>query len=523
VCECPPPGAGTSGETSTPLGFTAGVVGAIGVFVAGCLLVSYREWFIADDFAFLLRVKLVEPWSWLDIRTAFEAYWWPFYRPLGMESFFYANHRFFGLNFTGFVLTALLVNLVTGWLVYRIAVGLGFDARAAAVAAVLSITRHATTLGLFRPSRFHYTFAIFFVALSVTLFLEYLRRGRMRHQIAGCAALALGLLCNELVLLVPGVLALISLCTEHRVAPWLAVLRAIRRVSPQLLVSVAYLPLRFVLFDLREPSAAYRLSFGPHVVRNIGTQLLQISGSHAALIVAVSLAALVLATACLRSEGRERAMGWLFRVNFLCIGWTALALMPFVLLPRSGVRGAVVLAIPMGLLFASYADLLWRTWGRRRPRTIELALVGLLLVSLPYQALWQQARNPKGAEMKRLKEIMETYAGEPGTPTRFLVLHGSPELATRGTFHRFNVRLFGGVMPSAVFPWNTVKLEFVDLSKPREASERHPLSKCVYLTLGADGSIALADHAFVTSIFEPAQAERCLSRSRSEGGPATVK
>lgn len=523
--DCPPAEIGATGESGIPLGFTAGVVGVIGVFVAGCLLVSSREWFVADDFAFLFRIQQVEPWSWLDIRTAFKSFWWPFYRPLGMESFYYANYRLFGVHFTGFVVTALLVNLVTGWLVYRIAVGLGFDARAAAAAAVLSITSYATTLGLFRPSRFQYTSVIFFVALSVTLFLEYLRRGHVRHQVAGCAALALGLLCNEVMLMVPGILALISLCTEHRVATWRAVFRAIRRVSPQLLVVVVYLPLRFGLFDLRDPPRFYRPSFGPHIVRNVGDQLLYVFGSYAALIFAVSLAVLVLTAACLHSEGRDRATGWLVRVSFLCIGWMALALMPFVLLPRGEVRWSALLSIPMGLFFASYADLVWRTWGRCHPRTIELGLVGLLLVSLPYEALWQKARDPTGAEMKRLKEVMEPYVGRPGIPTRFLILYGSPELGTGRTLLRFRASLFGGMMPYAIFPWNTVKLEFVDLTKgsktpegrPRSKRKRSwtPLSKCVYLTLGVGGTIELADHAFVNSVFEPERANRCLSRSRS--------
>jgi len=390
---------------------------------------------------------------------------------------------------------------------------------------VLSITRHATTLGLFRPSRFQYTSVIFFIALGVMLFLEYLRRGHARYQVVGCAALALGLLCNEVMLMVPGILALVSLCTEHRVAPWLAVLRAVRRVSPQLLVAVAYLPIRFGLFDLPDPPASYRLFFGPHIVRNVGTQLLYGFGSHTALIVAVSLAVFALATACLRSEGRERAAGWLFRVNFLCVGWMALVLMPFVFFGHGSVRWSAPLAIPMGLFFASYADLLWRTWGRRHPRTIELALVGLLLVSLPYKAVWQKTHNPIGAEAKRLKEIMEPYPGVPRIPTRFLILYGSPELATKRTLRGFKGRLFGGIMPYAVFPGNTAELKFVDLSKQSETSERAPrrkrkrswtpLSKCVYLTLGADGSIDLADHAFVTSVFDAEEADRCISRDRS--------
>jgi len=530
VRDHPAPGRGAAGESRIPLAFTAGVVGALGVFVAGSLLVSSREWFAADDFAFLFHVQQVEPWSWLDIRTAFEAYWWPFYRPLGMESFYYANYRLFGLNFTPFVLAALFVNLVTGWLVYRIALGLGFDVRAAMFAAVLSITRHATTLGLFRPSHFQYTSAIFFVALSVTLFLEYLRRGQARYQIACCAALALGLLCNEVMLMVPGILALVSLCTEHRGAPGLAATRAIRRVSPQLVVAVAYLPLRFGLFDLRDPPDAYQLFFGPHIVRNIGAQLLYVFGSHAALIVAVSLAVLALAAACLRSEGRERAAGWLFRVNLLCIGWMALMLTPFVLFPHGVVRWSTVLSIPMGLFFASYADLIWRIWGRRFPRTIELALVGLLLLSLPYEALKQKTHDPTGAEVKKLKEIMEPNLGVEGIPTRFLVLYGSPDLATNRTLRGFSIKLFGGMMPYAVFPWNTVELEFVDLSKQRKTSERAPhptrkrswtpLAKCVYLTLGADGSIDLADHAFVASVFEPAKADRCISRGHSGASPS---
>jgi hypothetical protein len=529
VRHCPPPGIEAAGESSIPLGFIAGVVGAIGVFVAGSLLVSFREWFVADDFVFLTHIQQVEPWSWLDLRTPFQEHWWAFYRPLGMESFFYANYRIFGLNFTGFVLTALFVNLLTGWLVYRIAVGLSFDPRTAAVAAILSITRPVTTLGLFRPCQFHYTAAIFLIALSATLFLEYLRRGRSRHQIAGCVALALGLLCNEVILTVPGILMFISLCTEHRVAPWLAVLRAIRRVGPQLLVAVAYLPFRFLLFDLADPPLNYRAFLGPQIPRNVGFQLGQVFGSHAALIVALSLAALALAATRLRSAGREQATGWLFRVNLLCIGWTALALMPFVLFPRGEPRFSLTLSIPMSLLFASYAELLWRSWGDRRPRAIELLLVGLLLISLPYEAFRQSAYHPEGARTKRLKEILETYAGQPGTPTRFLILYGSPELGTATTLRRFKRRtLMFGFMPLAVVPRNTVKLEFVDLSKPSEMPEpgpptkserpRTPPSRCVYLTLGADGRIALADRAFVSSVFEPARADRCLSRPPSQDG-----
>jgi hypothetical protein len=498
------------------------VVGAVGIFVAACLLVSLRQWFLADDFAFLSHVQLVEPWSWLDIRTALEGHWWPFYRPLGMESFFYVSHRFFGLNFTGFVLVALLVDLVTGWLVYRIAVGLGFDARTAAVAAVLSITRHATTLGFFRPCRFHYTLMMFFIALSVKFFLEYLRRGRVRHQLAGCAALAVGLFCNEVVLIVPGILALVSLCTEQRVAPWIAVLRAIRRVIPQLLVAVAYLPLRFELISVRDLPDFYRFSFGPHIVRNVGTQLLYVFGSHAALIVPVSLVVLGLAAACLRSAGRERATGWLFRVNFLCIGWMLLALLPFVLLPQGEVRWSALLSIPIGLFFASYAELLWRAWGRRHPRTIELGLVVLLLVSLPYEALWERVNDPVGTKPKRMMDVMERYLGNPGIRTRFLILYGSPGLATERTHRRFEGGLFGGIMPHAVFPEHAIDLEFVDLSKGGKALEQlprpkrkrywHRPSRCVYLVLDADGSVELADRALVTSVFEPVEANRCLSR-----------
>jgi hypothetical protein len=69
-------------------GFTAGVSAVVAAFCAACLVVAQREWFVFDDSFFLRYVQEVRPWIWLDPRAAMVERVWPFYRPLGMETFY---------------------------------------------------------------------------------------------------------------------------------------------------------------------------------------------------------------------------------------------------------------------------------------------------------------------------------------------------------------------------------------------------------------------------------------------------
>ena len=105
-----------------------------------------REWFTRDDFAFLAFVQSPDRWSWVDVYRPFGERFWPFYRPLGMETYFWVGFRLFGLDAFGYFATSLALHFASGALVYRIARAFGFDAPMALATAALAVTRRPSLL-----------------------------------------------------------------------------------------------------------------------------------------------------------------------------------------------------------------------------------------------------------------------------------------------------------------------------------------------------------------------------------------
>ena len=297
------------------LGFAAGVGAVVAVFCAACLLVAQREWFVFDDFFFLRYVQEARPWVWLDPRVAMVDRVWPFYRPLGMQTFYYVGLQLFGLNAVGFTALALLVDLLTGLLVLRIARWLGFGWPAAAASAVLAATRGPATYVLFEAFSFQYTSAVFFYALAVVCFLEHLRKGGLRYQVASCVALGLGLFCNEVVLTLPGVLALAALIAEDRSAPARTLGRTLLRIAPQLLIITGYLVFRFALLAPVEMPSFYNYAIGAHVSRNLARLLAYAFGGGPALGLAAVLATSIVWSAHRSETTPPRALGRLLEVQ----------------------------------------------------------------------------------------------------------------------------------------------------------------------------------------------------------------
>ena len=89
--------------------------------------VASREWFSGDDFAFLALVQRPDVWSWRDAYLPLGERFWPFYRPLGMQTYFRLAVAAFGLSAPAFFAVSLAVHFTRGLVVFRLARQLDCD------------------------------------------------------------------------------------------------------------------------------------------------------------------------------------------------------------------------------------------------------------------------------------------------------------------------------------------------------------------------------------------------------------
>jgi hypothetical protein len=508
--------------------------GALAVLLAHALLAlraARHGWFAYDDFIFLSRVQAVPPSTWLDPRAALAARFWPFYRPLGMESYYWLGLRLFGFEPLGFHALALAVDASGALLVLRIARQLGCGVGPAAVAAVLSLARAPRAHALFEAYSFHFGAGLFFQVLAVTLFLDHLRTRRVAPVVASALALLAGLLCNEVAATASVACALLALRHEGAgtAGGWL---RSLARLAPQLAVLAPWLALRVAFLDVRPPPAAYAPSFGPHIAANLlryaayttapgplarGAIPLPLLPLGAAALVLAALLGIGLASAA----GRRRAQRWLLPVGLVLAGWAAAAIAPFLPLALQHARYAAPLAPPLALAFGASLDLAWRACGARARWGLAAATTACLALSLPWGTLGARALAPEGAQAERLFEIVREELASHPEGARLVLLHGGPQLADSHTLRRFLDLIYGGRMfLRATFPGSDLKLRLVDAARPRlRAEHRH---HCVWLALDREGLIARAGPALVQHVLPAGLAARCQgvdSGDRSGSAP----
>lgn len=492
---------------ATHRSFAVAFASLTGAYATAALWVGSRTWFYFDDFAFLWHVQRVEPWSWFDPAVVMERYWWPFYRPLGMESFYYLCHKLFGLEFMGFVVAAAAVIAGTALAVARIGSQLGFDARVAAAAALLFATRPEMTRGLYAAAAVHYQLALLFLAWSLVCFLRYLRGGQIHLQVVSAVLVGLGLLCNSLAAAAPGVFGLVSLCTEKRVPPRAAALRALRRAAPSLVTALALLGLRFGLVRTTELPPVYHLGLGPHVLRNVRELLANGFGGGWLALAAVVLSVLAFGAA---RRAQRTHLRWLAASTALCLGWIAIDMVPFVMIRTAAVRFAVVIAIPIALGIGAQLEGLRRAWAAHHPRAFDALLLLLLLAALPFGLLQSQWRSPAGAEAERLMALMAPHVNARSEPTRFYLLHRGDGLAPGNVAYRFRGELFQNNFARAVFFGRGAELRWLDLSKGLRYQPIEP--PCVYLQLDADGKVGEVDGRWLRDAHPRVPADRCATR-----------
>jgi len=215
------------------------------VLVALCVWIAHREFFFGDDLMFLRRTQLPRDW-WAVFFPFGRRAWWS-YRPLSIEVFFSTLYAVAGLNAFPYLLASLVCHFAAGLLVYRLAVQLELDRRVALVTALLSVAMYPSLNGeLFWISAFQTVSGCLFYLLTLTLFIDYLTRGRRRYQVAASATMIVALLCNELSMTLPAPIVLLALYFGRGAA--VARLRtALVASAPMLVIIAVYLPFRYLL------------------------------------------------------------------------------------------------------------------------------------------------------------------------------------------------------------------------------------------------------------------------------------
>jgi hypothetical protein len=472
--------------------FLAAVAVVAGGLVAGSILVASREWFVGDDFFFLHLAR--QPRSlhdWLDTFLPFGPRAWWSYRPLSADAFFYAGLRVFGFDATPYLLFSLFVHFISGAILCRIALQLGFDLRVALVSAIVSVSRYPSLDDVFWVSAFQHVGAKFFYLLTVWLFLKYIRSGRRWQQWTSCCALVLTLLCNEFGASACLVLLFFSLDDGRKVWSFPFTRQRICGVGPHFAITAVYLLLRLKLFGAAAMTMpVYRVEFGHHIATNYVRYLRYVlGGSAAGLMIAVVLVLGGLVLLAARDVWRLR-FRWLLGIALVCSGWIVVAVAPFVAMPWSHPRLAMIIEPPVCLLFGAYLNACWALWGKRWPRVGEIVLIALLVAAMPYQQLQERAREPRGAGNRQLAELVQQRSGAGSGAICVIVFYGTVGLGSTEDLQTFRWRTWDGSMLTPLYPNRKATLVTHDARSPLPADLRS--RQCIHALLKPGGSIEAA-------------------------------
>jgi len=466
----------------------AAALGAVLGALALALRIASREWFTRDDFAFLAEVR----------RSGFSlaaAFWpagerfWPFYRPLGMEGFFWLGSRLFGLDAFGYFALALALHFAAGALVLALARRLGFSPGVAWGVAALAVTRQPSLTELYAGNVFHYAALAFLALAAAWLFERGMRTGSRVASAGAATAFALALLCNEAALVLPGGLALLALGSGAARATPAGLARLARALAPELAIAAAWAVLRFGALAPAETSRLYEPALGTHLLPNaIALAARALGGVLAgAGVVAAAIAALGLRRGAL-DAGSARGLA---RAGVACLAWAALAALPFASLPFPQTRWAIALEAPLCLALGALLEAARRSLGPARARAFDAMLAACLLAAVPWSALATRAREPQGAAPRALVAALEAARPPLAEDAQIALLYGAPGLADAAQGAALRALCYGGGVLRAVAPGTRRVLRFVDLGRrtPRNALR----ADSVYLVLRPDGRIERAE------------------------------
>jgi hypothetical protein len=368
------------------------------------LWVASHEWFTRDDFAFLAYVQLPERFGWREAYLPLGGRFWPFYRPLAMETYFWAGFRLFGLDAFGYFATSLALHFASAALVYRLARRFGMGAAVALATAVFAVTRPPSLLEIYWGSVFMYVGATAFTLLSADRFLAGLESrasvARAGSLLASCAALLAALLCNEIAVATPAVLGLVAVAAGERSPRRLA-----RALAPHAALVAAYLGFRFGLLAPAQTSALYAPALGVHVAGNAASLVQAVFGGAWGSAGVGVLALLGMAAVRASRARRSGTQAWLARVAGACLAWAALVALPFAMLPFAQPRWAMNLEAPLALAFGALLEAARSSLPARRIGAFDAVLAALLVAVVPWPALVRRGLAPEGERPRQLVRV----------------------------------------------------------------------------------------------------------------------
>ena len=425
------------------------------LFVAMMLWVASCEWFYADDFTFLNRA-LSGPRSWWDILLPIEVRWWWSYRPLSIELFYGMGVRWFGLSAFPFLAANVANFLLASLLLGRIARQIGFSRQGAVFCALLLLTMHSSNVEIFWVSVFQHTSARVFVLLSVTTYLEALRSGRIVWNGVSLASMLLGLLCNELTVLLPASLLLLGTafgCAEgEAIRPTSLVGRAVcavRMAAPQIVMAIAFAVFRWMIIaepTLKKPFEYY-MGFGWHIALNIAGYLWLLV--HENLLKAMCTGIFLCAAwwVSLQQRGSQVLSDLALRA-LTFFAWLCVTMVPFVGFLYAHSRLAMSLEAPAVLLMGAHFEAIRSSVGTGRGRLVDLVVLFVVVMWFPYGTLIDRARGPLGEAPRGIAEALANYTTKRGE----CVLLRLQDAEKWGADDRFTLRFQTGGLLSALHP-----------------------------------------------------------------------
>lgn len=482
------------------------------------VVIAARSDFVGDSFAFLDHLQRTRAWSWADIYFGVHERFWPFYRPLGMDTYFYLGYRLFGLDPFGYLLVSLGVHLLTGLVVFRIGRQLGLRRLYAAIAGVLCVSRHPSISLLPLPQIFHYVSAFFFGALTISTFLDYARTHRARERIASCLFFVLALWSNELTITLPTILLVLELRAKDAPISAGAIWVGIRRLAPQIAILGVFLLVRFTWLAPRQLAPGYYLSLGWHIPLQYWKQLVHVAGGEVPLLTAAVLVGGIAFYVLTRGGSTSETRSWFLRTTTAILIWAGIALAPFALFIPPALRFALVLGIPVSLLVATCCDAFDRVAPRGFRRWRQASLAALILLAIPYATLWTKATDPEGRQLREFLELIRFEAQGSKRQGEILVLYGAEGLADPGTAVSFRASTYSG---AALRVWfgRRYRMQLVDLGAPPPEPRVAP--SCLFVSLLPGMRTEATDPQTLERILPSGPQSLCSERQtprRSHGG-----
>jgi len=456
--------------------FVWGLCSVLGLGVGLRLAIAAREWFISDDFFFLAQIQ-DSSWSFQEALLPTRPRLIAAYRPVGLDGYFLLNFELFGWHAFGYYVSALSLQLLTGLLIVRIALGYGIDRRAAWIAGASVLLAAPSTLASYAVAEHNYICAALCYSAALGMLLDELARPRAWLRLASYATLILGLLSNEVCMtfpLVAGLAALLSSPGNLRRSLYYA----LRVTWPYAVITALYLDFKLTGVPLHQENWFYEVDLGSDMLRNLAGNLAHVHGGYTALGI---IAALAVTLGVLRARG-ARGAHWPLGAGprnaaLVGVSWLLATSLPFTVLALPASRFALLQLPAAALLWAVLLD---AALPYLRPAWHVPALLAALCLLTPWLRMLETQRAPRGAAFREAYQVLAREL--PHSPSLCVrVICDRPQLATRQQCDTFRDGTFGGALLRAVVANRPLTVDFSEAASTNDGSEP-PICQQYYLT-----------------------------------------